>query len=91
MVKLSIRCRIRDATWALAPLFVTKMVVITALTFNQGGEENSKKTIVTVCTTITRTMDRLRVKNGILLTTNPTEHTAGCWMIVDDESNGTQG
>ena len=42
---------------------------------------SSKKTVA-VCTTNIRTMDKLRVKNGILLTTNPTEHTGG-WIIVD--------
>ena len=81
MVKLSICCRSRVATWALAPLFVTKMVVSTALIFNQNGASISKKTHVTVCTTKLRTMEKLRVKNGILLTMNPTEHTG--WIIVD--------
>ena len=81
MVKLSICCRSRVATWALAPLFVTKIVVSTALIFNQNGASISKKTHVTVCTTKLRTMEKLRVKNGILLTMNPTEHTG--LIIVD--------
>ena len=37
---------------------------------------------MTVLTTMTMTMDILRVKNGIVLTMNPTEHTGG-WIIVD--------
>ena len=82
MVKLSICCRIRVATWALAPLFVTKMVVITTLILNQNGARNSKKPIVVaVDATNIRTMEKLRVKNGMLFTTNPTEHTG--WIIVD--------
>ena len=47
------------ATWALAPLFVTKMVEITTLIFNQNGAKNPKKSIVT----------------EMLLMMNPTEHT----------------
>ena len=81
MLKLSICCRSRNATWALAPSFVTKMVVSTTLIFNQNGARNSKKPIVTVDATKIRTMEKLRVKNGILFTTNPTEHTG--WIIVD--------
>ena len=81
MVKLSICCHIRVATWALAPLFVTKMLVSTALIINQNGAWNPKKVAVTACTTKLRTMEEFRVKNGILLTMNPTEHTG--WIIVD--------
>ena len=81
MVKLSNCCRSLVATWALAPLFVTKMLVITTLRLNQNGARNSKKIIVVDCTTKTRTMEKLRVKNGILLTMNPTEHTG--LIIVD--------
>ena len=88
MVKLSICCRSRNATWALAPLFVTKMVVITALMINQNGARNPKKTIATVCTTIIMTIDKLRVKNGITLTTSPTEHTG--WIIVNDAGRMAQ-
>ena len=57
------------------------MVVISPLIINQNGKTNSRKTPVTSCTTMIRTMERLRVKNGILLTTNPAEHTG--WIIVD--------
>ena len=57
------------------------MVVSTTLIFNQNGARNSKKPIVTVDATKIRTMEKLRVKNGILFTTNPTEHTG--WIIVD--------
>ena len=81
IVKLSICCRIRNATCALAPLLVTKMIVITALIYNQKGPRNSKKTIVTVFPIKTRAMEKLRVKNEIWLTMNPTEHTG--WIIVD--------
>ena len=80
-VKLSICCRSRNATWALAPLFVTKMHGTNALIFNHTGDENSKTTHATVCTTIIMTMEQLRVKKGIWLTMNPTEHTG--WMIVE--------
>ena len=36
---------------------------------------------MTVCKTKLRTIEKLRVKNGILLTMNPTEHTG--WIVVD--------
>ena len=81
MLKLSICCRSRVATCALAPLFVTKMHVRNALRLNQNANWYSNKTIVTVCKTMIRTKEKLRVKNGILLTMNPTEHTG--WIIVD--------
>ena len=58
-----------------------KIVVSTTLAFNQNGARNSKKTTVTFCTTKIRTMEKLRVKNGIWLTMNSTEHTG--WIIVD--------
>ena len=58
------------------------MVVITTLILNQNGARNSKKPIVVaVDATKIRTMEKLRVKIGMLFTTNPTEHTG--WIIVD--------
>ena len=57
------------------------MLVISTLALNQNGCLISKKTHVTVCKTKLRTIEKLRVKNGILLTMNPTEHTGG--IVVD--------
>ena len=79
MVNVSICCRRRDATWALASLFVAKMVVISKLKVCQEGRRKPKKS-VTKCTTIAKTMEKLRVKNGILLTMKPGEQTG---LIID--------
>ena len=58
------------------------MAVTSALIFSQKGtSRNSKKTPTTTCTTIAKTMEKLRLKNGKLLTMNPREHTG--WTIVD--------
>ena len=45
------------------------------LHLNQNGRRNPKKTPVTTCTTMIRKMEKLRVKNGMLLTMNPEEQT----------------
>ena len=47
----------------------------------QKGRKNSKKKVATTRTTIDKTMGKLRLKNGKLLTMNPWEHTG--WTIVD--------
>ena len=73
MVKVSIFCRTRDPTWALASLFVARMVVISKLKVCQEGRIKPKKRGVTTCTTIAKTMEKLRVKKGILLTMKPGE------------------
>ena len=51
------------------------MAVITTLLINQKGTTRPKKIFVTTRTTIARTMEVFSVKNGILLTVNPAEHT----------------
>ena len=81
MVKVSICCRSLVATCFLAPLFVARIVATITLVCNQNGTRNSKKTAVTSCTTIPKTMLKLRLKNGMLLTMNPAEHTG--WIIVE--------
>ena len=80
MVKVSIRWRIRCATWALAPWLVTK-IVVTIVVGNQRGAPKSMKTYATTFTTIPKTMDMFSVKNGIWLTINAWEQTG--WIIVD--------
>ena len=81
MVKVSICCRSREATCFLAPLFVAKIVATSTLACNQNGTRNLKKTAVTSCTTISKTIEKLRLKNGMLLTMNPAEQTG--WIIVE--------
>ena len=81
MVKLSICCRSLVATCFLAPLFVARIIATTILMCNQNGWTNPKKTPETICPTIPKTMEKFRLKNGILLTMKPTEQTG--WMIVE--------
>ena len=81
MVKLSICWRSLDATCFMASLFVTKMVVATALKVNQKGIRKPPKTAATTCRTMAKTIHMFKVKNGILLTMNPGEHTG--WTICD--------
>ena len=58
----------------------SSVALLGALLRNQRGTGKSKNTPVTNCTTIPKTMEKLRLKNGILLTMNPAEQTG--WMIV---------
>ena len=81
MVMVSICCCSLDATWFLAILFVSKMAVSSAQICNQMSKSKSKKKPVTACTTIPRTMEKFRVRNGIVLTMNPGEQMG--WLIVD--------
>ena len=81
MVKVSICCRTREATCFLAPLFVANIVAKSTVMYTQKGWINSKKTPVTTCPTNAKNMEKLRLKNGMLLTMNPAEQTG--WMIVE--------
>ena len=82
MVKVSICCRRRVATCFLAPWLVTRIAIRIALKYNQKGlPRNLKKTPVTTCTTSAKTIEMLRLKNGIVLTIKPAEHTGR--VIVD--------
>jgi len=82
MVKVSICCRTREATCFLAPLFVARIVTKSTVMCSQKGWINSKKTPVTICPTNAKTMEKLRLKNGMLLTMNPGEQTG--WVIVEE-------
>ena len=81
MVMVSICCLSLDARCFLAILFVTKIAVSSTLICNQKSKSKSKKTPVTACTTIPRTIEKLRVKKGMVLTMKPAEQTG--WVIVD--------
>ena len=64
----------------MAFLFVTRIAVTIKPCRNQCGARMLKKT-PTICTTIAKTMERLIVKNGILLTINPGTHMD--WALAE--------
>ena len=82
MVKVSICCRRRVATCFLAPWLVTRIAIRIALMYNQKGlPRKSKKTPVTTFTSPAKTIEILRLKNGIVLTIKPAEQMGR--IIVD--------
>ena len=64
-------CRILKATCFLAIWFVANIAMRRADTSSHGGTATTKKKRTNIETRITKTIEKLRLKNGMLMTTYP--------------------